>query len=100
MGQVFSILKSFVLISIGLLSGWYLCEKQHRNKVTFEGIGKKLDSAISDIDRELRGRTAQSDFQDSVVGAISFIARPFEALFGEVQSWFGTGNMPTGHFAR
>jgi len=48
----------------------------------------------------LRGRTAQSDFQDSVVGAISFIARPFEALFGEVQSWFGTDNMPAGHFAR
>ena len=99
MGSAFSTIRDFALLTVGFLGGWYLCEKQHRQQVTFQGLGKKLDSAISDLDRELRGQQ-ESSFQQSLNALTASLTRPFGALFDEVGGWFNRSGMPSGEFTR
>lgn len=99
MGGIFSLARDLFLISAGFVFGFYLCDKQHRSSVSFQGIGKKLDSAISDIERELKGSPPPS-FETYATDAFNIVARPVAAMYHEVCSWFSGAGFPSAEFTR
>lgn len=96
MGNISSTLQSFALLTIGFLTGFYLSER-NSSRIRFEGLGKKLDSAINGIDRRLKGEQNNSPDVNEIVDAV---IRPFNALFNEVGSWFSSSGLPSGDFTR